>query len=164
MRVFSIAGLRCRRCSTPMVVLALISDPPVVATILSHLGLPAAPPATAIAPRGARRGREPEGGRFAGELFVELDQPVGEAVDLGADAPWRDDAPLAPRDDDDRAPPGVDDSRRRDCGGRRAESYRLMARSLHDQRTAQHHRASHHRSRRRPLAQEEHRGEQRDQR
>jgi hypothetical protein len=86
--------------------MALISDPPVVAKILSHLGLPATPPA--IAPAGGNRRREPENRRSVGapgELFVELDHPVGEIVDIGADAPWRDDVPLAPHDDDDEAPP-----------------------------------------------------------
>jgi hypothetical protein len=57
MRVFSVDALRCPRCATPMVVLALISDPPVVARILTHLGLPAEPPA--IAQLREREDRDP---------------------------------------------------------------------------------------------------------
>ncbi|MCK4303921.1 MAG: hypothetical protein KAY24_06760 [Candidatus Eisenbacteria sp.] len=41
---FSIDALRCPRCATPMVVLALISDPPVITKILQHLRLPTEPP------------------------------------------------------------------------------------------------------------------------
>jgi hypothetical protein len=45
MRVFFVDALSCPRCASPMVVLALLSDPPVVQKILRHLGLPAeAPP------------------------------------------------------------------------------------------------------------------------
>jgi hypothetical protein len=40
MRVFFLDVLTCPRCATAMVVLALISDPPVVGKILRHLGLP----------------------------------------------------------------------------------------------------------------------------
>lgn len=43
-RVFSIDVLRCPRCSTAMVILALISDPPVITKILRHLGLSTEPP------------------------------------------------------------------------------------------------------------------------
>ena len=39
MRVFSVDALRCPKCATPMVVLAFLSDPPVVRRILHHLGL-----------------------------------------------------------------------------------------------------------------------------
>ncbi len=49
-RVFSIDALRCPRCSAPMVILAFLSDPPVVSKILRHLRLPTAPPPLA-APR-----------------------------------------------------------------------------------------------------------------
>jgi hypothetical protein len=44
-RVLHVDALSCPRCATPMVVLALISDPAVVRKILDHLGLPnSAPP------------------------------------------------------------------------------------------------------------------------
>ncbi|MGD8396206.1 MAG: hypothetical protein PVF43_12105, partial [Candidatus Eiseniibacteriota bacterium] len=43
-RVFFVDALSCHRCLTPMVVLALLSDPPVVTKILRHLGLPAEVP------------------------------------------------------------------------------------------------------------------------
>jgi len=49
-RVFHLDVLSCPRCSTAMVVLALISDPPVVSKILRHLKLPTSPPPLA-APR-----------------------------------------------------------------------------------------------------------------
>jgi hypothetical protein len=51
MRVFFIDALTCPRCAEAMVVLALISDPPVVRKILRHLGLPdEVPPLTPAAP------------------------------------------------------------------------------------------------------------------
>ena len=79
-----------------MVVLALISDSPVVARILTHLGLPAEPPV--VAPAGERAGDA------AGldELFIDVDEPVGEVFDeppaepSPAEAPWG---------EDDEAPP-----------------------------------------------------------
>jgi hypothetical protein len=43
-RVLDIDALKCPRCQTAMVLLALISDPPIVAKILSHLKLPTSPP------------------------------------------------------------------------------------------------------------------------
>jgi hypothetical protein len=49
MRVFFIDALSCPRCASPMVVLALLSDPPVVKKILRHLALPAEPPPLAPA-------------------------------------------------------------------------------------------------------------------
>jgi hypothetical protein len=49
MRVLCIDALTCPRCTAPMVVLALISDPPVVRKILEHLGLPADVPPVAPA-------------------------------------------------------------------------------------------------------------------
>jgi hypothetical protein len=48
-RVFFVDALSCPRCLTPMVVLALLSGPPVVKTILRHLALPAEAPALAPA-------------------------------------------------------------------------------------------------------------------
>jgi len=42
--VLFIDALRCPRCATAMVVLALISDPKVVGKILGHLRLPTEPP------------------------------------------------------------------------------------------------------------------------
>lgn len=49
-RTLHVDGLRCARCSAPMVVLAFISDPRVVGRILRHLGLPTSPPPVAPAP------------------------------------------------------------------------------------------------------------------
>jgi hypothetical protein len=49
MRVFFLDVLTCPRCATALVVLALISDPPVVGKILRHLGLPDEVPALAPA-------------------------------------------------------------------------------------------------------------------
>jgi len=49
MRVFHLDALACPRCTTPMVVLALLSEPDVVPKILLHLGLPADVPPTAPA-------------------------------------------------------------------------------------------------------------------
>ena len=43
-RVFSIQALKCPRCSAAMVILAFISDPPVITKILQHLRLPTEPP------------------------------------------------------------------------------------------------------------------------
>jgi hypothetical protein len=53
MRVFSLDALQCPRCASAMVVLALISDPQVVARILRHLKLPFEGPAP------VHRGRHP---------------------------------------------------------------------------------------------------------
>ena len=49
MRVFHLDALACPHCATPMVVLALLSEPDVVRKILLHLGLPADVPPTAPA-------------------------------------------------------------------------------------------------------------------
>jgi hypothetical protein len=101
MRVFSVDSLRCPRCSVPLVVLALISDPPVVARILTHLGLPAEPPAIAPA-----RVREDEDARlegfFAAAPFVDLEMPVGEVDEdaSGEPARWIEDR----REEDDPPP------------------------------------------------------------
>jgi hypothetical protein len=101
MRVFSIDSLRCSRGSIPMVVLALISDPPVVARMLTHLGLPAEPPAIAPA-----RTREDEDASLEGFLadvpFVDLETPVGEMVD---DAPGQPPRRIDDRRENDDAPP-----------------------------------------------------------
>jgi hypothetical protein len=48
-RVFDVDALSCPRCSTPMVVLAFLTDPTVVHKILDHLHLPSDPPAVAPA-------------------------------------------------------------------------------------------------------------------
>jgi len=44
LRVLFVDALSCPRCSTPLVVLAFLSDPPVTAKILRHLDLPATAP------------------------------------------------------------------------------------------------------------------------
>jgi len=59
MRVFHADGLACPRCSrpgasVPMLVLAFLTDPPVIEKILRHLKLPALPPSLAPA-RGSTR-------------------------------------------------------------------------------------------------------------
>lgn len=46
-RVLDVDALACPKCSTPMVVLAFLTDPAVVRKILEHLGLPADLPAPA---------------------------------------------------------------------------------------------------------------------
>jgi len=43
-RVFDISALTCPHCSTPLVVLAFLTDPVVIRKILVHLNLPAVPP------------------------------------------------------------------------------------------------------------------------
>ena len=48
-RVLDLDALTCPRCATPLLVLALISEPDVVRKILLHLGLPADVPPTAPA-------------------------------------------------------------------------------------------------------------------
>jgi len=48
-RVLDVDALACPRCSTPMIILAFLTDPPVVRKILLHLGLPAEPPVLAPA-------------------------------------------------------------------------------------------------------------------
>jgi hypothetical protein len=57
LRVFFLDALTCPRCTTPMLVLALISDPQVVRKILLHLGLPADVPP--LAPAAHRHVQEP---------------------------------------------------------------------------------------------------------
>jgi hypothetical protein len=66
MRVFHLDALECPRCQSAMVILAFLSDPPVVRTILGHLKLPTAPPPVA----GARDLWEAE----AGALLPPLDE------------------------------------------------------------------------------------------
>ena len=66
--------LVCPRCLGPMTVLAALSDPPVLAKILTHLGLPSTSPALAPA---QRRGQL--------DLFDELgDSEADESIE-----PWR---------------------------------------------------------------------------
>jgi len=50
-RVLDVDALTCRRCNVPMVVLAFLTDPPVVKRILDHLHLPSVPPPVAPARR-----------------------------------------------------------------------------------------------------------------
>ena len=72
-RVFAVDVLVCPRCLGPMTVLAALSDPPVLAKILTHLGLPSTSPALAPA---QRRGQL--------DFFDELSE--GDAD--GATGPW----------------------------------------------------------------------------
>jgi len=48
-RVFDVDALTCHKCNVPMVVLAFLTDPPVVKRILDHLHLPSVPPPLAPA-------------------------------------------------------------------------------------------------------------------
>jgi len=48
-RVLDVDALTCPRCNVPMVVLAFLTDPPVVRRILDHLHLPSVPPLVAPA-------------------------------------------------------------------------------------------------------------------
>jgi hypothetical protein len=101
MRVLSIDSLRCPRCATAMTVLALISDPPVVARILTHLGLPAQTPA--IAPARVREGDDASlEGFFADVPWVDLETPVGEVDD---DGPGKLPRRIDDRQEDDDPPP-----------------------------------------------------------
>jgi len=81
MRVFFIQALRCPRCSEAMLVLALISDPPVVAKILRHLGLPTQVPPPAPARQSGYR--DPLGETHApdGTALVESDPARGHHPD-----------------------------------------------------------------------------------
>ena len=72
-RVFAVDVLVCPRCLGPMTVLAALSDPPVLAKILTHLGLPSTSPALAPA---RRRGQL--------HLFDELSEGAAD----GATEPW----------------------------------------------------------------------------
>ncbi len=49
MRSLGVSGLECPRCQSQMVLLALITAPPVVAKILDHLRIPSTPPPLAPA-------------------------------------------------------------------------------------------------------------------
>jgi hypothetical protein len=79
-----------------MVVLALISDPLVVARILTHLGLPAQP--SALPPAGVRAGTAAD----LREPFLDLEEPVGEVFEEPPGEPPASDAPWG---EDDEAPP-----------------------------------------------------------
>ena len=77
-RVFFIDALKCPRCSAAMLVLAFISDPPVVGRILRHLRLPTDPPPLA-----------PARGSAVAQLRVlcpprhfDPDDPAGDPLDL----------------------------------------------------------------------------------
>ena len=48
-RVFAVDVTRCPRCPGRLRVIAFITSPPLVATILAHLGLPTVPPSVAPA-------------------------------------------------------------------------------------------------------------------
>jgi hypothetical protein len=71
-RTFSVDALRCEKCSSQMVVLAFLTDPAVVEKILTHLGLPAVPPALSPA---------------------RLDPQCDFVVDVTADDSWPVDEP-----------------------------------------------------------------------
>jgi len=73
-RVFFINALKCSRCSATMVILAFLSDPPVVARILRHLRLPTAPPPLAPARGGGGSGAW----GCSAPLPLSPDDPVAE--------------------------------------------------------------------------------------
>jgi len=77
-RVFFIDALKCPRCSAAMVVLALISDPPVVARILRHLRLPTEPPP--LAP--ARGSVDAQLRVLCPPRHFDPDDPAGDPLDL----------------------------------------------------------------------------------
>jgi hypothetical protein len=54
-RIFEVFPLRCAWCGTQMRLIAFVTDPPAVTTILAHLGEPTTPPEVARA-RGPRCG------------------------------------------------------------------------------------------------------------
>ena len=88
-RVFAVDVLVCGRCLGPMTVLAALSDPPVLAKILTHLGLPSTSPALAPAQRWGQL-----------DLFDEL----GDSGDDESIEPWGD-APHEVRPGPSRDPP-----------------------------------------------------------
>jgi len=83
MRVFSIQALRCPRCSEAMLVLALISDPPVVVKILRHLGLPTQAPLPAPARPGGHPTLLCETHAPDGTPLVEIDPTGPDGGDRG---------------------------------------------------------------------------------
>jgi hypothetical protein len=50
-RVLDVDALTCPKCSVPMIIIAFISDPPVLRKILQHLELPSSAPAVLPAAR-----------------------------------------------------------------------------------------------------------------
>jgi hypothetical protein len=95
-RVFFLDALKCPKCSTALVVLAFISDPPVVTKILRHLRMPTTPPP--LAP--ARASTTAQLWGLDPPRHADPDDPAGEALDLSH--PPR---PCAERDHDpDDAP------------------------------------------------------------
>ena len=103
-RVFAVDVLVCPRCLGPMTILAALSDPPVLAKILTHLGLPSTSPALAPAQRrgqldffdelgdsGADESTEPWGdpphevrpGPSRDPAADEMDLELGERNDTG---------------------------------------------------------------------------------
>ena len=77
-RVFFIDALKCPRCSAAMLVLALISDPPVVGRILRHLRLPTDPPP--LAP--ARGSAVAQLRLLCPPRHADPDDPAGDPLDL----------------------------------------------------------------------------------
>jgi hypothetical protein len=88
LRVLDVDALTCPSCSTPMLVLAFITDPTVLRRILAHLNLPTSPPR--VAP--AREPRDP--------ALHEYPEDQDFVPDIPAD-----DWDQIPRRPGDRAPP-----------------------------------------------------------
>lgn len=78
-RVFYVDALRCRRCGSPRKVLAFLTDPDVVARILSHVGLPTSPLPLSPAPMNGAHSVPDEG-------------PVWEETTEDADV-WEEETP-----------------------------------------------------------------------
>ena len=79
-RTMGLDAASCPKCAAPMVLLALITDPPVVARILRHLGMPTTPPRLAPA-------RDPHD-ELLGDLAPSIDLCLDE---LPLDDPCRPD-------------------------------------------------------------------------
>jgi len=94
-RVLDVDALACPRCSTPMLVLAFVTDPVVVRRILRHLGLPADP--VPLAPPACPSDDPAWGYRVA-------DEPKEGSADHGIDPPFFDDDCTGPSNPP-RAPP-----------------------------------------------------------
>jgi len=75
-RVFDVDALACARCSTPMVVLAFITDPNVLRKILGHLGLPTTPPILAPAKLPLELELPLEDGREDDVGYLEDEEPL----------------------------------------------------------------------------------------
>ncbi len=91
-RVLDVHGLTCARCGAAMVVLAFITDPPIVKRILDHLGLPSTLPplSPARSAQAAQRELDLVDEPPADEDFLDLDpSSQGQARSSRAPPPIR---------------------------------------------------------------------------